>query len=240
MRLIAEVGINHLGSMRMAKDLIDAGAAVGVTEFKSQLFNMQDMADLGLDESWQWWDYCRHCALTVEQHKELMEYCEEKGVLYYNSIFGKWGLEAAAELDMPIYKIPSQSLYTPEGEFTEMAKAVWATGKPVVSSLGRWKEGLPIPSEPNNVNLYCVSKYPTMREDISWPDFNKLGENGRPVHSGFSDHTIGTEIPKEAIDLGVSIIEKHFTLDKTLYGPDQAGSAEPHEMAEIARYFRGQ
>lgn len=236
MRLIAEIGINHLGSMKMAKDLIDAGVGVGVTEFKSQLFSMQDMADLGLDESWQWWDYCKHCALTIDQHKELMEYCQKRNVLYYNSLFGKWGLKAAVELDMPVYKIPSQSLYNADGTFTEMARNVWATGKPVISSLGRHQTGWPIPSEPNNINLYCVSKYPTMREDINWPSFKELDENGRLVYSGFSDHTIGTEIPKEAIDLGAKVIEKHFTLDKTLYGPDQAGSATPDEMAEIARH----
>lgn len=232
-KIIAEVGVNHLGSIKLAKEMIDAGLASGVNLFKFQIFTIEE---LGEDETWQWYDYMNYCALSKEQHFELQDYCKKKGATYFASVFGFGSLEIAQEMDMPIYKIASRSVYDKEGNISELAKKIYATGKPTISSLGFRKKLWRYPVAPDNVNLYCVSKYPTTRADIKWPNFNlKYASGFRPV-SGFSDHSIGTELAKEAIDLGAEVIEKHFTIDKTLYGPDQKGSSLPSEMKEIADY----
>jgi len=271
-KLIAEIGVNHLGSLKLAKEIIDAGISVGIELFKFQIYTMNE---IGEDKTWQWYNYMSHCSLSKEQHLSLKEYCEKKNVTYFASVFGEGSLETAKEMDMKLYKLASRSVYDKDGNISELARKVYATDEPVISSLGWRQEFWPFPDKPNNTNLYCVSKYPTTRKDIRWPDFNKrltiiIAENGerysqeilssgsgeftvtdpntfetkkingvahmlRPV-SGFSDHSIGTELAKEAIDLGATIIEKYFTIDKTLYGPDQKGSSLPSEMKEIMDY----
>ena len=222
-RLLAEIGANHLGSTRLAKEMIDVGVEQGMKYFKFQIYNMEE---IGESPEWVWYDYISHCSLKKDQVYELRDYCDNKGAFFFASIFGDWSLEVAKEIEMPLYKIASRSVYTKDGEISPLAEKIYATGKPVVSSLGYRKTGWAIPDKENNVNLYCVSNYPTVREDITWPEF------GGDI-AGFSDHTIGTKITKEAIDLGAVVIEKHYTLDKTLYGPDQAGSATPSEMKDI-------
>lgn len=281
--LIAEVGVNHLGSVRLAKEMIDAGAEVGLRLFKFQIYHVEE--EFNETPAWKWYDYMKHCELSKEAHFELRDYCESKGVVYFASVFGDWSLNIAEEMEMPLYKLASRSVYTPEGEISPLAEKIYALGKPVISSLGYRQEFWPVPLRANNSNLYCVSKYPTTRADIRWPGFkqkvsfvtpqddqelpetakNRQGsgylvqETRGDYHvvvdpntfevfrvkgekhsyrtvSGFSDHSIGTELAKEAIDLGATIIEKHFTIDKTLFGPDQKGSSLPSEMKEILEY----
>lgn len=226
MDLIAEIGINHLGSVKLAKQMIDAGADAGVKLFKFQIYKTEEW---GIAGDFEWYDYVNHCQLTADQYREIKDYCDKKGVTFFASVFGDWSFELAEELDMPIYKIASRSLYNDQGGLSHIAQRIASTGKPIIASLGFRKDGWWLPQLPNAKILYCVSKYPTMMEDITWPEF------GDTIH-GFSDHTIGIEAPKIAIDRGAEIIEKHFTLDKTLYGPDQACSASPQEMAQIIQY----
>jgi sialic acid synthase SpsE len=226
-KLIAEVGVNHSGSVRLAKGMIDAGVAAGVKLFKFQIFTIEEISE---DKAWPWYDYMNHCALSKEEHFEVANYCKEKKVTYFASVFGSWSFGVAREMKMPIYKLASRSVFNADGSPSKLAMAVYKTGKPVISSMGYRQSDWELPKFKNNINLYCVSKYPTTREDIEWPKFDR--KNIR----GFSDHSIGTELAKEAIDLGATIIEKHFTIDKSLYGPDQAGSATPDEMEEIQKY----
>lgn len=226
-KLIAEVGVNHLGSVRLAKEMVDAGIKAGVKLFKFQIFTPEE---LGEDESWQWYDYMNHCSLFKEEHFELNDYCQSKGVTYFASVFGDWSFEVAEEMNMPIYKLASRSVFDKDGSISSLAQKIYQTGKPVISSMGFKEDAWGLPKVDNNINLYCVSKYPTTRSDIKWPKFDQ-----KNIH-GFSDHSIGTILTKEAIDLGATVIEKHFTIDKTLYGPDQAGSATPDEMKEIQEY----
>lgn len=225
-QLIAEVGVNHLGSVKLAKEMIDAGCSVGVKLFKFQIYKVEEF---GVGPDWQWYDYMNHCALTADQHADLKAYCDKLGVTYFASVFGDWSLNVAKEIDMSMYKLASRSVYDENGQISKLANEIYDLGKPVISSLGYRQEFWPYPSKENNKNLYCVSKYPTTREDILWPKFGDMV-------SGFSDHSIGTELAKEAIDLGATVIEKHFTIDKTLFGPDQSGSALPEEMKEIQEH----
>lgn len=282
--LIAEVGVNHLGSVKLAKGMIDAGIDAGLRLFKFQIYHVEN--EFNETPEWKWYDYMKHCELTKEEHFELRDYCDQKGVIYFASVFGDWSLSIAEEMEMPLYKLASRSVYTKDGDISPLAEKIYALGKPVISSLGYRQEFWPIPLRENNSNLYCVSKYPTTRADVKWPGFQhevsfvtphdkdvKLPESAKNKQvdgflvqetrgnyhvvvdpntfevirvegtkhsyrsvSGFSDHSIGTELAKEAINLGATIIEKHFTIDKTLYGPDQKGSSLPSEMKEILEY----
>jgi len=226
MDLIAEIGINHLGSVNLAKQMITAGTDAGIKLFKFQIYKTEEW---GIGGDFEWYDYVNHCQLTAGQYREIKDFCDKKGVTFFASVFGDWSFELAEELDMPMYKIASRSLYDDEGGLSQIAQRIAGTGKPIIASLGFRKQGWGIPEFPNAKILYCVSKYPTMMSDITWPKF------GDEVH-GFSDHTIGIEAPKMAIDRGAEIIEKHFTLDKSLYGPDQACSASPEEMSLIVQH----
>lgn len=224
--LIAEIGVNHLGSVDMAKRMIDAGLAVGVKTFKFQIYKIDE---LGESQDWKWYDYMNYCALDEDQYLKIKQFCEEAGATFFASVFGDWSFNLAQSIDMSMFKIASRSLYDKHGNISELAKQIIATQKPVIASLGYSRDGYPMPQHPSIKYLYCVSKYPTLMSDIHWPtDFNG------PIH-GFSDHTIGTEAALEAIRLGAAIIEKHFTIDRNLFGPDQSGSANPEEMKTILR-----
>lgn len=221
-KLIAEVGVNHCGSVKLAKQIIEAGINIGIKMFKFQIFNIDEFRE---KESWQWYDYMNHCALSFESYKELKNYCEKRNVVFFASAFGEQSLNIAKKLNIPIYKIASRSLFKNQ-KISPFASEIISLEKPVIASLGWYKDNYELPSFKNVQYLYCTYEYPTPIEKIVWPKFDdKI--------VGFSDHTIGIESAKEAIKRGAKIIEKHFTLDKNLYGPDHVCSTEPEEMEKL-------
>lgn len=219
--IIAEIGQNHNGDMALARDLIFAAKASGADVAKFQLY---DARTLFSKEGNEWFAYNCKTELTRDQVSELWGECERAGIEFMASVFDTERLAWLEDIGVRRYKIASRSVHD-----TALIQALSRTGKPLLVSLGMWeKDAFPEVSSAGGVGfLYCVSKYPTPLSDLhlSKADFER--------YAGFSDHTIGIHAAVVALARGAAVLEKHFTLDKQMYGPDHAGSMTPDELAMI-------
>lgn len=223
--IIAEIGQNHNGDMRLAKELIRSAKENGADIAKFQLFD----TDYIFKPEFEWYKEAKQAELTKEQLKELFKECQKVGIEFLASVFDPERVRWTEEIGMKRYKIASRSIYD-----QELLKAVAKTGKDMIISLGMYKgkEFPKIKTKGRVFFLYCVAKYPTHYQDLDFPnvDFNK--------YSGFSDHTLGIEAALVAMARGAKIIEKHLTLDKNMPGPDHKSSMEPKELRELVNYAR--
>lgn len=227
MEIIAEIGQNHNGDISLAKDLIRAAKENGADVAKFQLY---DARALFPRENNEWFEYNCKTEIDRDQLQVLARECADCGIEFMASVFDVERIEWLEEIRVKRYKIASRSIRD-----TELIRALIKTGKPIIASLGMW-EGTTFPvigsSAPVDF-LYCVSKYPTQFSDLKFArvDFSK--------YAGFSDHTVGIAAPMIAFARGARIVEKHFTLDKAMYGPDHAGSMTPAELRLLST-FRGE
>lgn len=217
--IIAECGHNHMGYMRHAKLLVEEAKECGCDAVKFQAYDANK-----IKKPWQ----SRYYELLLSEHtfeefKEIKSYCDKIGIEFFASAFDVERLGWLEQLGVKRHKIASRSIYD-----TELIKAMEATGKPIIASLGKWN-GEELPKIKNAQFLYCISQYPAYINSL--PDFGKK-------YAGFSDHTIGTYWIREAVKRGATIIEKHFTLDRKLPGNDQKGSADPTDMKDFVNYAR--
>jgi len=222
--IIAEIGHNHMGYMRHAKLLIDEAKACGCDIAKFQAYNTEK-----IKKPWE----SRYFELKLSEHtkeefKELKEYCDKVSIEFMASAFDLEHLAWLEELGVKRHKLASRSIYD-----TELIKAMEATGKPIIASLGKI-DSRGIPEIKNCEYLFCISEYPTYMTPEMFP--SKFGDGSK--YAGFSDHTIGCYWPREAVKRGAKIIEKHFTLSRELPGHDQKGSADPTEMKDFCTYAR--
>jgi len=224
MEIIAEIGQNHNGDMELAKELISAAKENGASCAKFQLF---DAVALFPKEGNPWFDYNCKTELSRGQLHLLNEECQKVGIEFMASVFDIERIAWLEDIGVKRHKVASRSIHE-----KELIDALCATNKRLLVSLGMWKEeAFPQIDAPGGVDfLYCVSKYPTEFSDLHFNDvsFDR--------YAGFSDHTIGIEAPQIAIARGAGIIEKHFTLDKDMYGPDHSGSMTPDELKELSDF----
>jgi sialic acid synthase SpsE len=220
--IIAELGHNFNGNIKLAKKMISKAYECGADIAKFQIY---DVDYILTPESPYYWEL-KAVQINYPQARQLFKECKNVGIEFMASVFDTKRVKWTEKLGMERYKIASRSI-----KDKKLIKAIEDTGKPIIASLGMWDE-VYFPDIKGKVDyLYCVSKYPTKDKDLHIPlNFNK--------YSGFSDHTIGTKWSKIAIDRGAKIIEKHFTLDKTMSGCDQSGSVESEELEEIVDYFK--
>jgi len=227
--IIAEIGINHNGDMELAKEMIETAKAVGADVVKFQIYDPEMLLDKEVftpDD----WEAILASRLTRRQVLFLNQVCEREQIEFMASVFDLERIKWTEEIRMKRYKIASRSVFD-----EELCLNIIGINKPVIVSDGiLYTTVNPIPSyfiKSSNVRwLYCVAKYPARLADI---DFGMMKLS---MYSGFSDHTIGTSAAKVAMSLGARIIEKHFTMDKTLPGPDHICSADPEELLEICRF----
>lgn len=217
--VIFELGHNGGGSMRHNKLLIDEAKACGADAVKLQLYDVDK-----IKKPWQ----SRYMELlvtqpTFEEVKELKEYADKVGIDMFASAFDVERVGWCEKLNFKWHKLASRSIYD-----TELIKAMEATGKPIIASLGKIDER-GIPKIKNCQYLYCVSEYPAYITGL--PEFGE-------VYTGFSDHTVGCYWTREAVKKGATIIEKHFTLSHDLPGHDIKGSADPTEAKDFITYCR--
>ncbi len=225
--IIAEIGQNHNGDMVLAKDLIQAAKECGADVAKFQLFDAKTLFPSKEDGN-EWFDYNCETELSRDDLNSLAEICDKEGIEFMASPFDVERVSWLEEVGAKRYKIASRSIRD-----DAMIKAIEKTKKPVVASLGMWNEaGLPHINAHDVSFLYCVSKYPTSLEDL---DFENVDFVKGPI-CGFSDHTIGITAPIFAMTKGAKILEKHFTIDKSLYGPDHQGSMTPEELKTIVSF----
>jgi len=248
--IIAEAGVNHNGDVRLAKKLIDAAKSAGVDAVKFQTFKAERLVakvaqkaeyqkqTTGSDESQL--EMLKKLELSFENFKDIKKYCEEKELLFLSTPFDFDSIDFLERLDMPIFKVPS-------GEITNLPylMKIASTGKPVIMSTGMSdldEVGLALEVLRDNgagtiTLLHCNTQYPTPFEDANLKAMQTLKERFG-IAVGYSDHTLGIEAPIAAIALGATVIEKHFTLDKSLEGPDHKASLDPQELKAMVTAIR--
>lgn len=223
--LIAEIGQNHNGDMRLAQELIMAAKECGADVAKFQVF---DARKLFSPVGNPWYEYNLATELRRDQVEELAQFCRDNDIEFMASAFDPERVEWLEDVGVRAHKIASRSI-----DDDELVTAVASTGKDVIVSLGRW-DGPDLPDLPIHASihfLHCISQYPTPLGAV------KLADVDFTHISGFSDHTVGCSAALVAIARGARIVEKHFSLDKSMYGPDHAGSADPADLRTIATFM---
>lgn len=222
--IIAEIGQNHNGDMALARELIQAAHEAGADVAKFQLY---DAPALFPREGNEWFDYNCQTELSREQIVELAAECERTGIEFMASVFDVERIAWLEDVGVKRYKVASRSVRE-----AGLVEALARTGKPLLVSLGMWdKAQFPDIKTAGDVSfLYCVSQYPAPLDQLH------LQEVDFSRYAGFSDHTIGIHAAQIALARGARILEKHFTLDKTMFGPDHACSMTPDELVALNAY----
>lgn len=247
--IIAEAGVNHNGSVELACKMVDAAKTAGADCIKFQTFKSKNIVSSWAgkaeyqkvetgDSSQQ--DMLKKLELTYDEFLKLKKYCDSVGICFLSTPFDFDSIEFLNSIDMPFWKIPS-------GEVTNLPYliALAKTGKPVIMSTGMCsldEIGAAIKALKENGTkeiklLHCNTEYPTPFEDVNLKAMNTL-KDVFGVGVGYSDHTKGIEVSVAAAALGATIIEKHFTLDRTMEGPDHKASLEPDELAMMVSGIR--
>jgi sialic acid synthase SpsE len=224
MEIIAEIGQNHNGDMQLARRLIAEAKAAGADVAKFQVYEARALFPKQDNE---WFDYNCHTELGRADVEMLAAECERVGIEFMASVFDVERVAWLEGVGMRRYKIASRSVRD-----RALLDAVAGTGKAMIVSLGMWNEpGLPEIHTSGVVEyLYCIAKYPTPLSELH------LGAVNFSCYAGFSDHTVGIEAAMIALSRGARIVEKHFTVDKAMYGPDHSGSMTPSELAALCHF----
>jgi len=250
--IIAEAGVNHNGSLRLARKMIDAACAARADAVKFQTFKTDSMVStiapkaryqtktIGSTKSQ--YEMLKGLELGYGEHKELINYCKKKRIIFISSPFDLESIDMLDSLGLEILKIPS-------GEIVNL---------PYLSKIGRLKKRIMLSTGMSDLNeikdalsiltsagttkeyitvLHCNTEYPTSMEDVNLRAMLSIKEKF-DVKIGYSDHTLGTEVPITAVALGASVIEKHFTLDRNMQGPDHKASLEPVELKAMIKAIR--
>lgn len=251
--IIAEAGVNHNGSLDLAKKLIDEAAIAGADFIKFQTFKAEKLVsrsakqaeyqqrNIGKTGDSQY-TMLKHLELNANQHEELIAYCQKKNIQFFSTAFDMDSINYLHSLNLGLWKIPS-------GEITNYPylKKIAQYKEPIILSTGMCdlsdiaaalqvlldngleKEQITI--------LHCNTEYPTPMEDVNLRAMLEI-EKKFGVNIGYSDHTEGIEVPIAAVALGATVIEKHFTLDRNMEGPDHKASLEPQELRAMVKSIR--
>jgi N,N'-diacetyllegionaminate synthase len=248
--IIAEAGVNHNGSLDLALQLVDAAKASGADAVKFQTFRAellatrtahkaayQERTTAGTESQFE---MLKRLELDATAHQQLIGHCEKIGIQFLSSPFDTQSADLLATMKVPLYKVPS-------GEITNLPflDHIARKGRPIIlstgmSTLGEVEEAVHVLQAAGAEQLtllHCVTEYPAPYAEINLRAMLTLKSVfGLPV--GYSDHTPGIEIAVAAVALGAEVIEKHFTLDRLLPGPDHAASLEPGELQQMVTAIR--
>ena len=251
--VIAEAGVNHNGSIDLAKKLIDVAVEAGANAVKFQTFKAKNLVSKDAqkaqyqkenmqDDSDSQYEMLKKLELDIDTHKELITYCKEKNIMFLSTPFDEESIEFLDKLGLEIFKIPS-------GEITNLPylrkigllkkKVILSTG---MSDLGEIEDAIDVlvkadTKKENITVLHANTEYPTPFEDVNLKAMQTIA-CAFGVKVGYSDHTLGIEVPIAAVAMGASVIEKHFTLDRNLPGPDHKASLEPNELKAMVEAIR--
>ncbi len=251
--IIAEAGVNHNGSIEIAKQLVDAAVEAGVDIIKFQTFKADRLVskdakkaeyqkeNIGDGDDSQY-RMLKELELSDSDHRELVDYCRQRGIRFWSTAFDLESIDFLHDLGLRLWKIPS-------GEITNypFIKKIASFHEPVIMSTGMCDEqdikaamqvltdnGL---TKDQITILHCNTEYPTPMHDVNLKAMLTIQHDfGTKV--GYSDHTRGIEVPIAAVALGAQVIEKHFTLDRSMKGPDHKASFEPQELKAMVKAIR--
>lgn len=248
--IVAEAGVNHNGNLDMAHSLVDAAAQAGADAVKFQTFKAERMVTPGApkaeyqkqttEAAESHYEMLQRLELSQEAHGDLMAYCQEKGILFMSTPFDEESVDLLDSLGVPAFKVGS-------GEITNwpFLEYVARKGKPIILSTGmsylsEVDEAVRVIRRTGCdqlILLHCVSSYPADPVDVNLRAMQTMATAFQaPV--GYSDHTLGIEIALAAVALGACVIEKHFTLNRNLPGPDHRASLEPGELQGLVAGIR--
>ena len=250
--IIAEAGVNHNGSIDLAKKLIDVASDAGADAVKFQTFKAENLVSKSAskaayqqeatDKEESQYEMIKKLEFDVDTHKELMSYCAKKKIMFLSTPFDHESIAMLNMLGLEIFKIPS-------GEITNLPylREIGELGKEIILStgmadMGEIEDALDILVEAGTPKEYITilhanTMYPTPMEDVNLRAMVTIG-NTFDITYGYSDHTLGIEVDIAAVALGASVIEKHFTLDKMMEGPDHKASLEPSELKAMVQGIR--
>ena len=251
--IIAEAGVNHNGNIDIAKSLIDIASSAGADAIKFQTFKASKMVTRDAEQaeyqkianknsSMSQFEMLKKLELSLDDHKVLIRYCKEKKILFLSSPFDIDSIHLLNDLGVQIFKIPS-------GEITNLPylRTVGFLNKKIILSTGmanmleiKAAVGVLIDSGAKKENitvLHANTMYPTPMSDVNLNAMNVIA-NSLSISVGYSDHTLGIAVPIAAAALGAKVIEKHFTIDNTMDGPDHKASLNPHELKEMILAIR--
>jgi N,N'-diacetyllegionaminate synthase len=248
--IIAEAGVNHNGSIELAKKLIDVAVEAKVDAVKFQTFISEKVISqntkkakyqielTGIEESQL--EMVKKLELSFKQFYELKKYCDTKPIMFLSTPFDLESIDFLNQLDMKIFKIPSGEItnypYLKKvGKFNK--KVILSTGMSYLKEIEEAIKALRENGTTDITVLHCNTEYPTPFEDVNLNAMNTIKEKLN-VEIGYSDHTIGIDVSIAAAAMGAKVIEKHFTLDKNMDGPDHKASLEPSELKEMVRAIR--
>jgi N-acetylneuraminate synthase len=251
--IIAEAGVNHNGNLDNAKKLILAAANAGADYVKFQTFKADKLVSKEAkkaeyqkvnlkEEGDTQYEMLKKLEMSEDWHYELIKYANECGIKFLSTGFDEESIDFLDFLNIDLFKVPSGEI-TNKPYLEHIAKK----GKPIILSTGmstleEVRDAISVLKDngiPNNnlTVLHCNTEYPTPMSDVNLKAMNFLKEEFK-VNIGYSDHTLGIEVPIAAVSLGARVIEKHFTLDKNMQGPDHKASLEPNELKSMINAIR--
>lgn len=250
--IIAEAGVNHNGSLELAKKLIDVASEAGADAVKFQTFQAKNLVSKNAqkaeyqkqttDQNESQFEMIKKLELSEAMHHELIAYCQQKNIMFLSTPFDHDSIELLNKLGLEIFKIPS-------GEITNLPylRHIGSLNKQVILStgmanLGEIEAALNVLTQAGTAKekitvLHANTEYPTPMQDVNLKAMQTIGQ-AFDIAVGYSDHSLGIEVDVAAVALGASVIEKHFTLDKTMEGPDHKASLEPDELKAMVSAIR--
>jgi len=243
--IIAEIGINHNGDLEIAKQMIDAATHVGVDAVKFQkrtpeICTPPEQQKQMRETPWgyiTYLDYRYKVEFGEKEYHEIDRYCKEKGIDWFTSVWDEQAVDFIEQFDTPAYKIPSASITD-----HNLLRHARKTGRPLVISTGmstmeQIRAAVKVVETENLVITHCTSTYPCEPEELNLRMIQTLREEF-PCPVGYSGHEVGLVPPQVAVALGACMIERHLTLDRAMWGSDQAASVEPSGFERLVKYVR--
>ena len=244
--IIAEIGINHNGDLGIAKQMIDAAVHAGVDAVKFQkrtpeVATPPEQQNQMRETPWGYITYLeyRHkVEFDKEKYREIDRHCKERGIAWMVSVWDELSVDFMENFDTPAYKIPSASLT----DF-DLIRRTRATGKPIILSSGmstmeQIKNGVEIAGEQNLLLMHCTSTYPCEPEELNLRMIDTLRREFPNLPIGYSGHEVGLVPTAIAVALGACVVERHLTLNRAMWGSDQAASVEPWGFETLVKYLR--
>lgn len=244
--VIAEIGINHNGDIEIAKRMIDAAVHAGVDAVKFQkrtpeVCTPPEQQTQMRETPWgyiTYLDYRKRVEFDEKQYREIDAYCRQKGIAWMVSVWDEPSVEFMEQFDTPAYKIPSASLTD-----HKLIQCARSTGRPLILSTGmstmeQIHKGARIAGENDLVLMHCTSTYPCEPEELNLKMIETLRREFPNVPVGYSGHEVGLVPSAVAVALGASMVERHLTLDRAMWGSDQAASVEPGGFERLIKYIR--
>jgi N-acetylneuraminate synthase len=244
--VIAEIGINHNGDLGIAKQMIDAAVHARADAVKFQkrtpdVATPPDQQKQMRETPWgyiTYLDYRYKVEFNEEQYCEIDQYCKEKGIAWMVSVWDEPSVDFMEKFDTPAYKIPSASLTD-----AKLIRKARATGRPLILSSGmstmeQIKKGVEVAGENDLILMHCTSTYPCEPEELNLKMVGTLRREFPNLPIGYSGHEVGLVPSAVAVALGACMVERHLTLDRAMWGSDQAASVEPGGFERLVKYIR--